>query len=325
MSLDTLQSLILAARSEGDSDLASWLAGAADDPELLAQILGTDRAESEVTDEVGRWLLEHGFSGTVTDAAGRKQTYVDGKHVSGQHGDDGSAGAHTTHEQDTAAASQQHDSAPAEEKGRFAKAAGAIKAKLQKSAGGRAVLAMGKGGMWLFHKIERPLLYAMHKTEEVAVAAARERGFSDEATAKLKRNLLAADFFAGYITGGAALAIAGPVAGKIAAVMPSVSVAYLAYSTAKNPLATWRAAKKVVANTFTRGATVHESEQERTRITPELAGSIADRIDRSDVDSEWWTACFHAALAHTLGDVAKAVELADAAVEAMPTEPQGEM
>jgi hypothetical protein len=323
--LDTLRAMILAARADGDADLAEWLASCADDPEALARVTGTDRTESDGDDGTGagRWLIEHGFTGTITDAAGRKQQYADGKHVTGQHADPApGASAHTSHEQDTAAASAQHDAAPAAEKGRFAKAREAIAAKLQKTAGGRAVLAMGKGGAWLFHKIERPLLYALHKTNEVAVAAAKERGFSDEATAKLKRVLMTADFLGGYATGAAALVVAGPIAGKIAAVMPSASVAYLAYSTARNPLATWKAAKKVVAETFSRtGATAHESEQDEARITPELAGMIADRIDRSDVDSEWWVACYHAALAHTLGDAQKAVELADAAVEAMPNEP----
>lgn len=328
MSLDVLQDMILAAHAAGDGELASWLGEAADDPQLLAKLTGkADATESaacleseEERADVGRWLLEHGFSGTVTDAAGRKQTYVDGVHVSGAKP---GADARTAdpHAADSTAAAAQHDAAPKGEQGKFAKAKAAITAKLQGTRGGRAILAMGKGGLWLFHKLERPLLIALHKSNELAVTAAKERGLSDEATAKLKRALMAADFFAGYATGGAALAATGSVwAAKVAAVMPSVSVAYLAYSTVRNPLATWKAARQVVAATFSRG--MHESEEGSTfSLSPELAGHIADRIDRSDVDTDWWLACFHVALAYTEGDAERAVELADEAVEAQPHGP----
>lgn len=278
---------------------------------------------------VGRWLLEHGFTGTMTDSAGRKQQYVDGKHVSGQHADAGGAGArtatHTTHEQDAAAASAQHDAAPAAEQGKLARAKAALTAKLQQTAGGRAVLAMGRGGLHVFHAVERRLLYVAKKTQAIAVEAAKVRGLSDEGAEKLRRALYVADFLGGYATGGAALVAAGPIAGKVAAVMPSASVAYLAYSTAKNPLATWTAAKKVVADTFAKnGTATHESEEQPLRVGPELAAAIAERIGRSDVDSEWWVACFAAAMAHTNGDAERALELADAAAEQQPQGPNEE-
>jgi hypothetical protein len=152
-----------------------------------------------------------------------------------------------------AAATAAHDAAPEEEKGRFAKARAGLAARLEKTAGGRVVLAMGRGGVWLFHQIEHRLLYAAKKTQEVAVAAAKERGLDPARVEKLKRALYVADFLGGYVTGGAALAVAGPYAGKAAAVMPSASVAYLAYSTAKNPAAVWRAARAVVRATFAKG------------------------------------------------------------------------
>ncbi len=55
------------------------------------------RAESEEPpDAVGRWLLERHFTGTITDAAGRKRQYVDGNPVAMHHDEpaDG-AGART--------------------------------------------------------------------------------------------------------------------------------------------------------------------------------------------------------------------------------------
>jgi hypothetical protein len=323
MSLATLQEMILAAHAGGDGETADWLASIAGDPEQVAQVTGSNVSESEAYHEGdGRWLLEHGYTGTVTDAAGRKQTYADGVHVAGTGGTPPGADARTSPQQsDAATANAQHDAAPAAEKGRFGKLKEKLAAKLQQTRGGRAVLAMGRGGLWLFHQAEHRLLYAAKKTQEIAVQAARERGLSAEATDKLKRTLYVADFVGGYATGGAALAVAGPIAGKVAAVMPSASVAYLAYSTAKNPLATWRAAKKVVADTFAKGGSKHESQTDGLHFGPELAGMLADRIGRSDVDGEWFVAVFAAALAHTHGDAAKALELADAAVEAQPQGP----
>lgn len=315
MSLDTLQELILAAHAEGDGELASWLGDAADDPDLLAQLTTKPAGDTEHFDPLeslleseDRWLLEHGFTGTITDAAGRKQQYTDGKHVAGQQAATGGAGAHTGEE----------IAIPPAEAGRFAKVRAKVEAKLKATKGGRAVLALGKGGAWLFHKIERPLLYAMHKTEEVAVAAAKERGLSDEAAAKLKHALFTADFIGGYATGAAGLAVAGVVGAKVGSIMPSASVAYLLYSTARNPAATWRAAKSIVAETFAR----------RTRATTEseeslapLAATLAEYIDRAGVDSDWFVAVFIAAMAHTEGNTEDALELAAEVIEAMPDSP----
>jgi len=285
------------------------------------------RTESEAAadaDASHRWLLEHGFSGTITDAAGRKQRYVDGEHVgSGDAGADArtppTGNTPDPAEAETAAADAHHDALPAAERGRLARVKDKLVAKLEGSRGGRAVLALGRGGLAIFHAVERRLMYAAVKVQEVAAEAAKERGLSEEAATKLRHALHVADFFGGYATGGAALAVAGPIAAKVAAVMPSVSVAYLAYSTARNPLATLRAAKKVVAATFARTAT--ESESDPIRVGPELAGMLADRIGRSDLDSDWYVALFCAALAHTGGDAMRAVELADAAVEAEPEGP----
>jgi hypothetical protein len=214
-----------------------------------------------------------------------------------------------------AGATTAHDAQPVEEKSHWQKIKGAVEARLAATAGGRAVLSMGRGGAWLFHQIEHRLLYAAKKTQEVAVEAARQSGLPDDKVPALKRALYVADFLGGYATGGAALAIAGPVAGKIAAIMPSASVAYLAYSTAKNPLATWRAARKVMTDTFARSARAHESADQG-----ELAGALAHRL-KSAVDPDWYLALFHAALAHAGGDVRAALDATDRAIAAQPNAP----
>jgi hypothetical protein len=335
--LSLLQELILAAAAGGDGDLASWPSGQADDPDAVERLTAAPeptRTESLLESEQheGRWLLEHGFTGTITDTAGHKRQYVDGKQVKAQQagGDQGKGGAGA---RTPPAAEVPDEKADAEklagqvkDKGKIAKAKEAVRTKLEKTRGGRAVLAMGDAGAWLFHHFEKRAMYVAKKTQAIAVEAAKARGLSDEGTEKLKRALAAADFLGGYATGGAAAAMGlPPLAIKAAAVAPSASVIYLAYSTARNPLATWKAAKKVVGETFAKGgASKHESEEVPLTVGPELATAVADRIGRSDVDSEWWLACFCAALAATKGDAGRAVELADAAAEYQPNGPDEE-
>ncbi len=327
--LALLQEMVLAARAGGDTDTAAWLLSLADDPAEVARVTGSagSRTESEdLPDPIGRALLEHGFTGTITDSAGHKRTYADGKQVAGHHDDTGGAGARTHPTEPTAEEKAQadahHASLPEKEKGRLAKAGAAVAEKLKQTKGGRAVLALGKGGLHVFHALERRLMFVAKKTQAVAAQAAVERGMPEEKLPALKKALYAADFLGGYASGAAALVVAGPYAAKVATFMPSASVAYLAYSTARNPLATWRAAKKVAADTFASGGhTTHESEEsEPLRVGPELAGLLADRL-KAAADPDWYLAVFHAALANTGGDAERALELADAALEAMPDGP----
>lgn len=105
--LATLQEMILAALADGDTDTAAWLGTVADDPAALAEVLGTDRTESAPEDAFERSLLEHGFTGEITDKAGRHRRYVDGKPVAAQRdtgGDSGSKDSRTSPAGDTIAA-----------------------------------------------------------------------------------------------------------------------------------------------------------------------------------------------------------------------------
>lgn len=95
---------------------------------------------------------------------------------------------------------------------------------------------------------EHKLQIASHKTRDIAVKAAAARGATPEQTQRLAKSLALADFIGGYVTGAAAGAMAGPLAAKTAMFLPSVSAVYLAYSAAKSPLATWKAALDVVAS-----------------------------------------------------------------------------
>jgi hypothetical protein len=93
---------------------------------------------------------------------------------------------------------------------------------------------------------EHKLSIAAHKTRDVAKRLSEQRGHTEEETARLARTLAIADFAGGYVTGAVAGAIAGPLAAKIAMFMPSASAAYLAYSSATDPIATAKAAIGVV-------------------------------------------------------------------------------
>lgn len=284
-------------RAEGDDEAAA---------ELLHDAYGSHAATSESV------LREHGsppFPGAVlTGDPPRWHHPVTGE----EHPTD----AHHPHDEQ-ATGTALHDSAPEDERGRFGKIRQALVDRLSKSAGGRAVLSMGRGGLWLFHKIEHRLLFVAKKTQAIAVEAARQRGLPDDRVPALQRALYIADFLGGYATGFGALAVAGPLAGKTAAVMPSVSVAYLAYSTARDPKATWAAAKKVIGDTFAKGSAAHES------VTPELAARLADRL-KAVADPDWYLALLHAAAGQTDGDMDRAIELADQAVADQPTAPDAE-
>jgi hypothetical protein len=285
-------------RADGDDEAAA---------ELLHLIGDSDVGETASESRVREHQGAPPFPGAVFDASSHRWK---NPHTGEEHPD---TPDHPNEEH--AAATALHDAAPPEERSAFARVKDAVAEKLSQTAGGRVVLAMGRGGVWLFHKIEHPLLIALHKSNDLAEAAARERGLSDETAAKLKRALMAGDFFGGYATAGAALAATGSLwAAKAAAFLPSVSVAYLAYSTARNPAATWRAARSVIAGTLGTGPAAHES------VTPDLAGLLADRLNAA-ADPEWFLALFHAALARTDGDAQKALAAADAAIRSQPHGP----
>lgn len=132
-------------------------------------------------------------------------------------------------------------------------------------AAGKAVMAT-KAARWL-KAAEHKLFYVSHKTRDIAIAAAKERNLSPEGADRLKRVLFIADFVGGYVTGAIGGAIGGAVGGgaggvtgaKIGMLMPSASVLFLAYSTAKDPVATWKAARSVIKDA---ASMIHKAVEE---------------------------------------------------------------
>jgi hypothetical protein len=171
---------------------------------------------------------------------------------------------------------------------------------------------------------EHKLAIAAHKTREIAREAATARGLDADRAERLGRILAIADFAGGWIAGGATAAVAGPLAGKaVSLTLPTASALYLAYSTARNPLATWKAARKAIGSMSVspvgaakdfkaawKGEQHHsleswlemlyasESDPGHTDAESDAAVRLADLLSNAD-DPDTVTALFLAALANT--------------------------
>jgi len=157
---------------------------------------------------------------------------------------------------------------------------------------------------------EHKLGIAAHKTRDVAVKAAEMRGLDEGQTKKLKASLAMADFFGGYVSGAAAGAVAGPLGAKVAMFMPSASAVYLAYSTAKDPVATWKAALQVVEESSIdprHVASAFSKAWFATESAYHWVDALADLLKADPETSDWRHALFLAALAAT-GDPEHAIE-----------------
>jgi len=206
-------------------------------------------------------------------------------------------------------------------KSKAQKALEATRGRLSKTRGGRTILQVGGGLVKVARWLEHVGLYAMNKSIEAAVEAARERGQPEDKLKRLKRTLYAFDFAGGYVTGGAAAAMGLPlVAVKAAMFLPSASVAYLAYSAVKNPAATWRAARKVMKGMSKKDETHHSETFAEGFDMTRLAELLSDRLDRHAANSDWYLALCLAAFAETK-DPLKAIEAADRMIVEHPSGP----
>lgn len=259
--------------------------------------------ESEEVRELDRVLLEQGFTGQIKDKAGHSRCYSGGKPVPCP---------------DAAPAPQQPQAKP----GLIARAerlqahiSERITANLDRLAeSGTAgyLTAEGIRGFVAVAKFaEHRLLYASHKSREIAIEAAKRRGLSEEKTAVVSRTLAVADFAGGYVTGGVALAMAGPWAGKIASTLPTASLAYIAYSAAKDPVATWAAAVDVMKKSLW-------LKRESLADGLDLADFLAD-LDDSQLD--WANALILAGIASGLS-VRGAVGATERALSEHPEPPE---
>jgi hypothetical protein len=134
---------------------------------------------------------------------------------------------------------------------------------------------------------------------------------------RVGRVLAAADFALSFAASKGTTAATGgnAAAGFAAGMMPTASVAYLMYSTARDPLATLRAAKAYLKG----DVTVSHGEA----VEPGDADSLL-ALFGSATDADWTEAVVVAALDATGGDVGKAVEMADKVIKEHPTQAAAE-
>lgn len=189
---------------------------------------------------------------------------------------------------------------------------------------------------------EHRVMTGFRVTRELAVEAAKERGVSPDAAERVGKILGTVDLALAWtvnmpVASAAAGAVAGPtaalVAGKAASWMPLASLAYVAYSTARDFRATLRAARSLVAKKHGEGqgttptpspVALSQAGASVRRLSPEdvrrHAGELASRVERY---GDWYVALILVALGQSAGDVNQAIRLADAAVKEDPHGPDG--
>lgn len=260
----------------------------------LDLLLGDTVAEESILTVLDDVVIE-GFTGSKVDTLGHKRQYVDGRQVKGQH-DDTASPERASRTADAVGGGG--GQLGGDRAGIVSRAVDRIKAF------GSAALATKAGKILV--AAEHRLGIVAHKTRDMAVEAAKRRRPPMDAAgvARLTRVLYVLDFAGSYVSGGIALSVAGPVAGKVAMFLPNVSVLYVAYATVRDPVAVWAGARAVVRATLSGAGPVHESAP------PEVAGRLADLLGREDGD--WREAVFLAAFAET-GDANRAADLAERA------------
>jgi hypothetical protein len=194
------------------------------------------------------------------------------------------------------------------------------------------------GVAYLGNVVHHALDVGKEAAQRLALEAASERGLSDEHVEAVGKVARLVDGFLAWTTNVPvvhhvlerrvpehAAHLSGPLGFAIAKMgffVPIGSLAYLAVSTAANPLATARAAWKVLtlSDAAARRAmpqAAHEAE-ERPLCGQELMGELQQRLADAGDNSEWYLALWCAAL-ETSHDSRKALASADLAFEAYPS------
>jgi hypothetical protein len=171
--------------------------------------------------------------------------------------------------------------------------------------------------------VEYKAMLGFHTARKLAVEAARERSLPDTYVDRVGKVLTVVDLtLAWTVNFPATVAVTGSLtAGKVASWVPVASLAYLGMSTAKNPFATLRAAKRVLLSQD--GQTSHmgfEGEWVDDTGMDEI-GRLLACYQKHQVDP-WWEALLYAAIDQT-HDMAKAIRAADEAIKRCPKEPHG--
>lgn len=282
-------------------------------------------------------FLESGFSGTITDRAGRKRKYIDGKPVKIEKPSHAGAAATTGAQAKKKAKSHVNSVNKAERQSFIDKlkslASGAK--ELAKNAAARIGQAAWdrltekekqvaestwKVAKGLYTALESP----RHHIETIAKESAKERGLNEKQVKQISSTLAVASVVEQWVTNIPAThhalhelhieGAAGFVLAKVGAFIPVAAIGYIAYSTARNPFATLRAAKKVLGS---QSHDLHESIMESMSEADirEYTDMLSDRAAKGD----WYFALLSVALDQTK-NLKQAIQLADEAFEKQPAE-----
>ena len=168
--------------------------------------------------------------------------------------------------------------------------------------------------VWSVGKSGTGALFAAYTLgQHMAERVAKERGLSDEQARRLRGMLSKTDLgtFEVFKVGALAGVHAAHLPALVTGTIPVASATYLAYSTARNPLATIRAAGGLVNDALDKAAGFLYTGPKRPTGNAEIdaANALADALAAVDYD-DWWIALYSAAL-DGLGSGWKALELAN--------------
>lgn len=287
-------------------------------------------------DEEGRArlrdLLESGFSGIITDKAGRKRKYVNGKPVAMQAGSAATTGAQAKKK------AKRLDPPTPQEKTSFVQKLKSLATTVK----GIAKNVAERVGTTIWNRMTEPekqvtekawavakgLYVALesprHKLEQMATEVAKERGLPETHVKKVSSVLASASIVEQWVTNIPAThhalhelhidGVAGFALAKVGALVPVAALGYLIYSSARNPFATLKAAKKVLTDTH-----MHESVMESKTSIQDVKDKTALLLERAD-RGDWYFALLSMALDQTK-DLNKAIDMADKAFAKQPEEP----
>lgn len=175
-------------------------------------------------------------------------------------------------------------------------------------------------------------------SQSLAERVAKERGATPEQARRLRGVLSSVDLAAmkplSLALGTTGL---GAAAVGAASFVPPATASYLAYSTARNPAATYRAARSLIKDTLARlrskGGKNQPGGKRRAVLEVERIGNSTLNATPQELENarlieaalwahefdDWYIALFHAALEET-GSVEEALEVADLAYEEKSTE-----
>lgn len=140
--------------------------------------------------------------------------------------------------------------------------------------------------------VHHAMMAVMGQCQKLATQAARERGIPEHRVEAIANFITVADVATSFaLSKGGLIASGGNVAASfVAGMMPSASLGYLAYSTARNPAATLRAAKKLVKGDIApvaapqqpQTSTMSAETDDSTTLPPEVLAALAHMATADD-------------------------------------------